>query len=446
MQQELTKQVIQGVSRAHQALKLYPLQHPSIKKQLQDCLAALSKMLQEKDRIKMGVVDGTLFFAEDLYAFPSDAEQEVVNILEAMEIEGLEWRRGLTQEELLQFFELIKSGQVHGDDLEDAFLEAGIHHIRPFHHEAQQEQEEEEKTPRKIYNRAIKVLDNIFHDVRVGKIPSTEDAAAIVKDMAELTLSDPDALFALSMIKDYDNYTFTHSVNVSVISLMVGRACDLEMDDLRDLGLGGLLHDIGKLKVDLSIITKPGRLNRQEFEIIKQHPTSGADMVKQMPNIPPAVVDIVHCHHLHYNREGYPADARGRDISPLVDMVTIADTYDAMTTLRSYQRPLSPRMAIAKLEARAGSILHPDYVRKFIASLGKYPVGTLARLDTNEIGLVTHVGVEQEGDLQMNILFNAAGDKQPKPDTLYLKPQDTRRIVAEVDPFIKGIDISAYLN
>ncbi|MFO7981911.1 MAG: HD domain-containing protein, partial [Desulfuromonadales bacterium] len=356
MQEELSKQVIQGISRAHQALKLYPLQHPSISKQAQDCMAAFARLFQKKTRIKMGMVDETLFFDENLFATPSDAEQEIVNIFKAMDIEALEWRSGLTQEELLHFLELIRSGKFRGEDLEDAFLDAGIHHIRLSQTDIQEE-EDSEKEPKKIYNRAIKVLDNIFQDVRLGKIPSSEEAAAVIKEMAELTISDPDALFALSMIKDYDNYTFTHSVNVSVISLMVGRSCGLNMEELQTLGLGGLLHDLGKLNVDLDIITKPGRLNRQEFELIKQHPVSGADMVKQMQNIPPAVIDIVLCHHLRYNREGYPADARGKKLSPLVDMVTIADAYDAMTTMRSYQRPVSPRKALARLQADAGSSL-----------------------------------------------------------------------------------------
>ncbi|HKL49123.1 MAG TPA: HD domain-containing phosphohydrolase [Desulfuromonadales bacterium] len=444
MQEELSKQVIQGISRAHQALKLYPLQHPSIKKQVQDCLAALAKMFQKKNRIKMGMIDETLFFDENLFATPSDAEQEILNIFKTMDIEALEWRSGVTHEELLQFFELTRSGKVRGEDLEDAFLDAGIHHIRLS--QVDMPEEDSAKEPKKIYNRAVKVLDNIFQDVRLGKIPSSEEAAAVIKEMAELTISDPDALFALSMIKDYDNYTFTHSVNVSVISLMVGRSCGLDIEELQTLGLGGLLHDLGKLNVDLEIITKPGRLNRQEFEIIKQHPVSGADMVKQMQNIPPAVIDIVLCHHLRYNREGYPADARGKKLSPLVDMVTIADAYDAMTTLRSYQRPVSPRKALAKLQAEAGISLHPKEVENFILSLGRYPVGTLVRLDTNEIGLVTQVNVERKGDLQMDILFDSSGTQRSKPGSLHLTEDQIHRIIAEVDPFVKGIDVASYLN
>ena len=146
-------------------------------------------------------------------------------------------------------------------------------------------------------------MESIFHDVRLGKIPSSKEASDTVKSMVEVTLSDPHALFALSMIKDYDNYTFTHSVNVSVIALAVGRACGLSEEQLRILGLGGLLHDLGKLKVDLNIITKPGRLTRTEFEQIKKHPVDGAEILKQMADIPSEVVDIViTSYSIHYTK------------------------------------------------------------------------------------------------------------------------------------------------
>ncbi len=99
------------------------------------------------------------------------------------------------------------------------------------------------------------MVDSVFEDVRLGKIPSSAEAREVVREMARMTLTEP---HALSMLKDYDNYTFTHSVNVSVIALAVGRACGLNEEELRTLGLGGLLHDLGKLKIDLCIINKPG--------------------------------------------------------------------------------------------------------------------------------------------------------------------------------------------
>jgi putative nucleotidyltransferase with HDIG domain len=290
-------------------------------------------------------------------------------------------------------------------------------------------------------------VDQIFTDVRMGEIPSSEEAMKVVKSMAQLTITEPHALFALSMLKDYDNYTFTHSVNVSVIALAVGRACRLDEEQLRTLGLGGLLHDLGKLRVDIEIINKPGRLTSAEFETIKQHPSFGAEIIAQMDGVTQTVMDIVLGHHLRYDRSGYPADVAGRAVSELVDMVAIADSYDAMTTLRSYQRPFTPRRAIARLREGSGTVLHPTFVEQFIASLGPYPVGSLVRLDTNEIGLVVKVDTADPTLADIKIIFDAAGQLLDTPYPLHLDPALTdRHIVAEVDPFSKGIDVADFFD
>jgi putative nucleotidyltransferase with HDIG domain len=264
--------------------------------------------------------------------------------------------------------------------------------------------------------------------------------------MAQLTMTEPHAMMALSMLKDYDNYTFTHSVNVSVIALAVGRACDLTEEQLKTLGLGGLLHDLGKLRIDVDIITKPGRLTDAEFDAIKEHPGFGADIVREMEDVTPEVMQIVIGHHLRYDRSGYPANAIGDNISPLVDMTAIADAYDAMTTLRSYQRPFTPRKAIARIKDVSGSSLHPEFVTHFVNSLGAYPVGSLVRLDNNEIGLVVKVYTHDTSLVDIKVIFNPAGTLLEEPFVMQLHPNQTRRIIAEVDPHTKGIDVTDFFD
>ena len=264
--------------------------------------------------------------------------------------------------------------------------------------------------------------------------------------MAQLTMTEPHAMLALSMLKDYDNYTFTHSVNVSVLALAVGRACKLTEEQLKTLGLGGLLHDLGKLRVDVNIITKPGRLTDAEFEEIKEHPGFGAEIIKEMEGVTAEVMQIVHGHHLRYDRTGYPSDVAGETVSPLVEMTAIADAYDAMTTLRSYQRPFTPRKAIARLKDVAGSSLHPDFVTRFIESLGPYPVGSLVRLDSNEIGLVTKVEAQDTSLADIKIIYDPAGTMLDEPYMIQIRPDQPRKIVAEVDPQTKGIDVTDFFD
>ena len=280
----------------------------------------------------------------------------------------------------------------------------------------------------------------------MGEIPSSEEAITVVKNMAQLTMTEPHAMLALSMLQDYDNYTFTHSVNVSVLALAVGRACKLTEEQLKILGLGGLLHDLGKLRIDVNIITKPGRLTDAEFEEIKEHPGFGAEIIKEMEGVTAEVMQIVHGHHLRYDRTGYPSDAAGEMVSPLVDMAAIADAYDAMTTLRSYQRPFTPRKAIARMKEVCGTSLHPDFVMHFIESLGPYPVGSLVRLDSNEIGLVTKVEPQDTSLVDIKIIYDPAGAMLDETYMMQMRPDQPRRIIAEVDPQTKGIDVTNFFD
>jgi HD-GYP domain-containing protein (c-di-GMP phosphodiesterase class II) len=440
---EETRQVVQVLAAAVKGLRLYALDHPATVKQVQTLQDGLFNLLQHKKAIKMGLLEGTLFVEDYLFIQEFPAAQEIARLLETHDLAGIEFHAGLAAEEIRALLALLHTGGGKGAAFAAALRQGKVERIRAVTGE---EEDEDAGQPRKVYRKALKVVDQIFNDVRMGEIPSSEEAMKVVKSMAQLTITEPHALFALTMLKDYDNYTFTHSVNVSVISLAVGRACALDEEQLRTLGFGGLLHDLGKLRVDVAIITKPGRLTDSEFEEIKQHPRYGADIIARMDGVTQDVMDIVIGHRLRYDRTGYPADAAGRNVSSLVDIAAIADAYDAMTTLRSYQRPFTPRSAIARMREVAGTSLHPGFVDKFIESLGPYPVGSLVRLDSNEIGLVIKVDTTDPSLADIKVIFDAAGQLLGESYQLNLGPTQPRRIVAEVDPYAKGIDVVDYLN
>ncbi|MCM2265667.1 MAG: HD-GYP domain-containing protein [Desulfuromonadales bacterium] len=440
---EETRQVVQALAAAVKGLRLYSLDHPATVKQVQTLQNGLFSLLQHKKTIKMGLLEGTLFVEDYLFIQEFPAAQEIARLLETHNLVGIEFNAGIAAEEIQVLLGLLHAGGGKGAAFAEALKQKKVDHIRAV---TSEEEDEDAGQPRKVYKKALKVVDQIFRDVRMGEIPSSEEAMKVVKSMAQLTLTDPHALFALSMLKDYDNYTFTHSVNVSVISLAVGRACEVSEEDLRTLGFGGLLHDLGKLRIDVNIITKPGKLTDSEFEEIKRHPRFGADIIAKMDGVTQAVMDIVIGHHLRYDRSGYPVDTVGHNVSPLVDMTAIADAYDAMTTLRSYQRPFTPRNAMTRMLDIAGTSLHPGYVEKFIASLGPYPVGSLVRLDSSEIGLVIKVDTTDPSLAEIKIIFDSAGQLLAEPYRLKLGPAQARKIVAEVDPFSKGIDVVDYLD
>jgi putative nucleotidyltransferase with HDIG domain len=438
------KKFVQVLTAAVKGLRLYAVDHPATTKQVETLQDGLFTMLQHKKMIKMGLLEGTLFVEDHLIMQEFQAATELVEMLESHELAGFEFMAGLSANEIQSLLHLLHSGSNKGQDFADALVSQGVKKIRAI--AATEDDEDEAQQPRKVYHKALKVVDQIFQDVRMGEIPSSEDAIKVVKDMAHLTMTEPHAMLALSMLKDYDNYTFTHSVNVSVLALAIGRACQLTEEQLKTLGLGGLLHDLGKLRVDVNIITKPGRLTDSEFDEIKEHPGYGAEIIKEMEGVTDEVMQIVHGHHLRYDRTGYPSNVPGEVISPLVEMTAIADAYDAMTTLRSYQRPFTPRKAIARLKDVRGSSLHPDYVTHFIESLGPYPVGSLVRLDSNEIGLVTKVEPKDTSLVDIKIIYDSAGTMLDDPYTIHLLPDQPRKIIAEVDPQTKGIDVTNFFD
>jgi len=438
------KKFVQVLTAAVKGLRLYAVDHPATTKQVETLQDGLFTMLQHKKVIKMGLLEGTLFVEDHLIMQEFQAATELVAMLESHELVGFEFTAGLSANEIQSLLHLLHSSSNNGQDFADALVSQGVKKIRAV--VAKDDDDDEDQQPRKVYHKALKVVDQIFQDVRMGEIPSSEDAIKVVKDMAHLTMTEPHAMLALSMLKDYDNYTFTHSVNVSVLALAVGRACQLTEEQLRILGLGGLLHDLGKLRVDVNIITKPGRLTDAEFDEIREHPGFGAEIIKEMEGVTSEVMQIVHGHHLRYDRCGYPSNVAGEVLSPLVEMTAIADSYDAMTTLRSYQRPFTPRKAIARLKDVSGTSLHPDFVMRFIESLGPYPVGSLVRLDSNEIGLVTKVEPKDTSMVDIKIIYDPSGALLDDPYTIHLRPNQPRKIIAEVDPQTKGIDVTNFFD
>ncbi|MDY0269263.1 HD-GYP domain-containing protein [Trichloromonas sp.] len=445
MQLDQLKKIIYGLSGVHKGLRLYPPAHPAVQQQAQNLAKSFLVLFQEKPRIRLGVLEDTLFFEKHMFVLSEPAMEEIRDLLTERKLEALEFETGLTAQEIQRFFQILHETKSVGTELEKLLTVHGITHIRSVTLEKQVADGRAEP-PRKIYQRALTVVSHIFNDVRLGRIPSSTEAIEVVGSMVRSTLSEPQALLALSLLKDYDNYTFTHSVNVSVIALSVGHACGLSEEKMRTLGLGALLHDIGKLIIDKEIITKPGRLTEAEYEEIKKHPVSGSQIAGQMDGISEEVVDIILGHHLNYDRSGYPADARGKKISQLADMATIADTYDAMTTLRSYQRPVTPRMAVKNLMELSGTTLHPQLLQKLIAYLGPYPVGSLVRLDSNELAVVTRVGRQEENSIDLKIITTGNGDKLPQPIPATLNDAEIKRIVAEVDPVGRNIEVTDYFD
>jgi len=207
----------------------------------------------------------------------------------------------------------------------------------------------------------------------------------------DIVRTDESILVGLASIKDFDEYTFAHSVNVCVLSMLIGDRLRLYKNDIARLGVAALLHDIGKMYVPQTILNKPSRLEGKEWDVMKYHTFFGVKELSKVKS-PREVADGMFAalqHHVHYNGSGYPTRPGGWDLHLFTRIVTIADYYDAMTTPRIYKvDPLTPDRALRFILERSGQIFDPFIAKVFIQAIGIYPVGTVVDLDSDERGVV----------------------------------------------------------
>ena len=287
-----------------------------------------------------------------------------------------------------------------------------------------------------------------MREVENGRIPTGDRINAVVDNMVSVTMKDHTTLLGLAMIKDYDNYTFSHSVNVGILALTLGSYLGLNREDLRDINTAGLLHDIGKTRIDKAILNKPGKLSAAEFEQMKKHAEEGAKIVSKMKDIKPQVAEAVLGHHIKYNRTGYPEWASERSFGRFAELVAVADCYDAITTLRTYNVPTLPKAAIDTMRRISGTSLNGELVEKFEEMMGQYPVGTLVRLDTNEIALVVKPHPMESVTPAVKVIIDSRGEVLEKPRLMSLAVKDGSRyasIITPVDPLLKNVDVAGYL-
>jgi len=276
------------------------------------------------------------------------------------------------------------------------------------------------KVARKIHHRTRGYIDQLLDDVRLGNSLDTDTARELVGEIADSISRSPNAMLWLTHMKKRDEYTSIHCMNVCILAVTFGRTLGLERKQLDMLGLGALLHDIGKMSVPLEILNKPGRLTDEEFEIIKTHSMSGYNLLRQKKDMPGEVLDIVRSHHERINGRGYPDGLTADFIGLLVQITSIVDVYDAITSDRCYHDGIAPHDALKNMFDWAGENFDADLVENFIKCLGIYPIGSMVELNTGHIGIV--VSASEKARLRPIILvvINKNGERYDIPRLLNL--------------------------
>jgi len=262
-----------------------------------------------------------------------------------------------------------------------------------------------------VYTETFQTIKNVMDSVRDGgsiDLPVVKDT---VDDIVRRILNDDNVFMKLSGIRDIDNYTYLHSVDVCIYSVITGKSLNLAADEICELGLGAILHDIGKCKIPLGILNKPSRLTASEYDIIKRHAEYGYDIACKTPNVSRRIADIALNHHERWDGTGYPSGKTGEKIDILSRIVALADVYDALTANRVYRKRFMPHEAAEYIMSNSSLHFDPILLKVFLDNIAIYPADTFVLLNTGEIARV--MGAKGAPSLRPRVMVITRKDGPP---------------------------------
>ncbi|OGP23119.1 MAG: hypothetical protein A2X99_03285 [Deltaproteobacteria bacterium GWB2_55_19] len=438
MNGDASELILKSINSALKSKKLYPPGHPAIAAPVNKTFLLISDELKSANNIVIGIVHETLTFEDTLIQDADKLYPDILQYLADKNVDAIIIERGTSVKELSAVFDVLAGQQIQGKELQRELHARGVTHITlksvPMG----------KRNVLEIYNGAVEIVKSVMGEVRMGKIPRSEPVKAIVEEITETVFSDQNAILGLTMIKNYDNYLYNHSVNVSIMALSLGKAMGLPKDDLHAVGVAALLHDVGKTGVAENIIRKPGGLSSEEWEKIKEHPLLGSNIAKRMDGLDETIGRLIYEHHIKYDHSGYPQTTSS--LHPLSQLITISDAYDALTTLRVYQQPHSPVEAVKVMNNFSGRHFNPDTLKAFIDMIGVYPVGTMVRLTTNEVGIVTRLNAEKQGGPIVKILYDSEGVIVENPYEVDIAVSTDKEIVTTVNPATTSTDLGSFFE
>jgi HD-GYP domain-containing protein (c-di-GMP phosphodiesterase class II) len=465
--QEEGRKVLTSFYGALNALRLYPLENATVQQALDELHGLVSRIVGMDGGAELRVVGDFFFLNEtrlrlDLSnfstfgSFARALQEHGIGAVEVLpEIQRTEWAPFISM--------LLRKPQGPDPFLSfvDRFASAPVEHIdiRPESDTQKPERDEEALTAAKrTYAQSVQVARDALSDVRLGKAVNVRKVKRAVQGIVDQVLANESSMVTMTTLRDFDEYTFTHCVNVCIFSVIIGQRLGLDKLQLYELGLGALLHDIGKQRVDLDIINKPGGLTDEEWDQLKEHPTEGLLLLFTMhgfADVPYRQMLLAYEHHMKIDLTGYPTNQRPREPTLFSRIVSVADAFDAGTSVRSYQyKPWPPDAVLKEMRDNPKRGFDPLLVKALITATGVYPIGTLAILDTHELAVVSEVN--KNPDLlhrpKVRVISDALGVPLAVPVTVDLSQDDpatgrpVRTIIKTTDPQKYGIRVSDYLT
>ena len=465
--------VVRRLAAAVRGAQLYAPGHPLVQRSLDALGDTVRQQLIDQSSIAIGLIEQEVVVGDTPIPRATENYGELIRRLHQLEIERVAFDRGVTNEEVATLvltlahpersspspgrpdpIESRKPAQpsVGATPADPAATLQSLPHIRVgrINLDERVETSADVATIRRLYSDAVNVAGNLWDVTQQEGMPDPQATRQLVDNLAQAVAQNRTALVALTALKEYDNYTFTHMVNVSILTMAQARGLGIEGTLLREFGLAALMHDIGKVRTPTEILNKPEKLTDDEFAVMKMHVVDGAEILRRTPEMPPLAPVVAFEHHLRLDGTGYPAGVTRAALNVGTMLCSIADVYDAMRSQRAYQQSFPTDRILAVLKRNDGTQFDQNLVRRFSQLMGIYPPGNLVRLDTSELAVVLRVYAPDPYRPKVRVIADATGEKLTRPYDLNLweVPDDgpgPRSVVSPVDAATIGVDPLTYL-
>lgn len=411
------REVLARLSGARRAIRFYPAGHPAVRESATGLVAALQPFFDEESDVPLTFFENEVLLGQQLLAEESFMFDQLVRDVSAGAVNSVMFIRGLTAPELERGLPLLVADAAEMEamgGLEAALREATTPHIamaavKVLEREQIIQHLDDREAAGQSYSGALELMRELDRFVRTNRAVSADQVRGVVRGLVDNILANRRALVELSGLKSHDEYTFFHSVNVAILSLALGSMLSSDRRFLNSLGVGALMHDIGKLAIDSDILNKPGALTSDEWDSVREHPLVGASLAATMTGLDRASIVVILEHHMRADLDGYPKRHPRRPQHLSSRIVSVADAYDAMTSRRSYSSARLQDEAMQVLAENSGGAFDPVLVRLFVQLLGVYPPRSVVRLSSGETAVVVRAGENDVTRPVVRVFADATG-------------------------------------
>jgi putative nucleotidyltransferase with HDIG domain len=448
------------LAAALRGAQLYAPSHPLVQRAFESLYESLNQLLTDQPSIAVGIIGNEIIVGDLPLPKAAESMGEMIRRLKSLGIERIAFERGVTPEELQTLAMTIAHPERRPDQAAPGVEQAdplaafgSLAHIRVGRIQTEEKKEQSSAdvaTIRRLYSNATNLASAVWDTAQSEGMPDQKAARALVDSLAQAVSANRTALIALTALKNYDNYTFTHMVNVSVLTMSQARALGIDGAPLRELGLAALMHDIGKVRTPTEVLNKPSKLTDAEFEIMSMHVVDGAEILRRTPEMPAIAPVIAFEHHLRIDGTGYPFGVQRGMLNIGTQLCGIADVYDAMRSQRAYQQAFPSDRILEVLKRNDGHQFDQNLVRRFTQLLGIYPPGNLVRLDDGAMAVVMAVHAPDPFKPRVKVIVTGSGERLENPFemNLFEAPPDLpgpKSVTASLDPAEYSIDPLLYL-